>query len=142
MMQTGLAPRHVWAIEGSYRDLAVAAAEAGLDRNAVRYASDTVQPAPLAEGRLDLPSPWCETPAPWLATLAVLADRGLSFRLTLTETNADGRVSAFAKLFPRFDASLRDLLAAVHPRAAADLDRRSRAVEAALDQLRRALSQG
>ena len=133
-------PHHVWSIEASYRDLAIAGDVAGLDRNAVRYLSDRALAFDQADGRIDFPSVWCPTPRRWLAALAVLVERGLPLRLGLTESDAAGRVQAYAKLFPRFDAAMLATIAAVHPRQAEASAAISDQIERAFADLRQRLT--
>ena len=132
--------RHTWSIEASYRDLAIAGDIAGLDRNAVRYVSDRAMAIDQADGRIDFPSIWCPTPGPWLAALAVLVERGLPLRLGLTETDAAGKVAAYAKLFPRFDAPMLATIAAIHPRQAALSAAMGEQIERAFELLRQRLT--
>ncbi len=132
--------RHTWSIEASYRDLAIAGDAAGLDRNAVRYVSDRALAFDQADGRIDYPSIWCPTPALWLAALAVLVERGLPLRLGLTETDASGRIAAYAKLFPRFDAAMLATIASIHPRQAELSAAMGEQIEHAFEQLRQRLT--
>ena len=94
-----------WVIEAAPRDLLDAMAGAGLPRAALE--SEAASPMLAAEAsvaRLSYPTFFCPQAGPWLAALADLALRGLSFQLAMEERDRPGHLTARIQLFPRLDA--------------------------------------
>lgn len=127
-----------WVIEASPRDLLDAMAGAGLPRAALE--AEVLPPSLAGEtptGRLSYPTFFCPEAGPWLAALADLALRGLSFRLAVEERDRPGHLTARIQLFPRMDAETMAALRVFSVPQAESVEAYADRVEQAFTLLRR-----
>lgn len=122
-----------WLIEAPENILVEALPIVGLDPNAMR-----VLVGPDNDAAIVYPSFFCDLPELWMAVLAYLAQRNVLFRIYLIDTDPDdrGHETARARVYPRFDDDMQDLLASINSHESVQLDRYSRRVESALNKMR------
>ncbi len=103
-----------WELTGPFADLTRAAETAGLDANAIRYASE----GPEGDGTIIHPSAFCEDPETFLSLLAILARSTPHVRLYRVGRRDTGSVAVLVRVFPNPDPDTMAILDAFDPQGA------------------------